>query len=82
MTGHINYGGRVTDDWDRICLLSILKKYYCVEALDKDYKYSQSGIYYTQVETDIDKIKTYIDQLPNFDDPEVFGMHENANITF
>jgi dynein heavy chain len=40
MTGHINYGGRVTDDWDRICLLSILKKYYCVEALDKDYKYS------------------------------------------
>lgn len=33
MTGHINYGGRVTDDWDRVCLLSILKKYYCVDML-------------------------------------------------
>lgn len=35
MTGHINYGGRVSDDWDRVCLLSILKKYYNQEILDR-----------------------------------------------
>jgi len=26
--------------------------------------------------------KNYIDDLPLIDDPEVFGMHENANLAF
>lgn len=25
---------------------------------------------------------SYISNLPSFEDPEVFGMHENANITY
>lgn len=43
MTGNINYGGRVTDDWDRVCLISILKKYINSNVIDDDkYFYSSS----------------------------------------
>ena len=44
--GHINYGGRVTDDWDRRCIMNILADFYCPAALDNDYKFSESGIYH------------------------------------
>ncbi|KRX08296.1 P-loop containing nucleoside triphosphate hydrolase [Pseudocohnilembus persalinus] len=82
MTGHINYGGRVTDDWDRVCLLSILKQFYTSEALEKNYQFSESGLYYAPSTMELAEIQKYINQLPNIDDPEIFGMHENANITF
>jgi dynein heavy chain len=46
MTGHINYGGRVTDDWDRVCLLATLKKYYTPDALTDKYCFSDSETYF------------------------------------
>lgn len=82
VTGHINYGGRVTDDWDRRCLLSLLKNYYTTDILEDGYKFSTSGIYYAPTNGDIESYRTYIDELPLIDNPEVFGLHENANITY
>ena len=38
LTGECNYGGRVTDDWDRRTLLTILKSFYN-ENLLSDEKY-------------------------------------------
>ena len=46
--GHINYGGRVTDDWDRRCIMNILNDYYCQEALNESYSFSESGIFHQQ----------------------------------
>ncbi|PIO13246.1 hypothetical protein AB205_0103730, partial [Aquarana catesbeiana] len=44
--GEINYGGRVTDDWDRRCLLSILQDFYQPPVLEDNYKFSESGVYH------------------------------------
>jgi len=83
MTGHINYGGRVTDDWDRVCLLSILKKYYNQEVVNNERQVlSASKIYYVPEYSNLKTYLEYIQKLPTFEDPEVFGMHENANITY
>lgn len=82
VTGHINYGGRVTDDWDRVCLITTLKQYYSEPVLEEGYTFSESGIYYAPNFTTFDKIKEYVDNMPMQDAPEIFGLHQNANITY
>ncbi len=82
VTGQINYGGRVTDDWDRRCLMSILSIYMSPNILDENYKFSKSGTYYAPASGSLQNVLEYFEQLPTADDPEVFGMHENANVTF
>ncbi len=52
--GHINYGGRVTDDWDRRCIMNILEDFYCASVLDGQYKFSKSGIYHQLVTEESD----------------------------
>ncbi|KAJ8540617.1 hypothetical protein ON010_g12610 [Phytophthora cinnamomi] len=82
VTGQINYGGRVTDDWDRRCLTSILSNFYTPDVLNAGHSYSTSGIYHVPTELSHTTIQSYLSALPAFDNPELFGMHENANVTY
>ncbi|CAI9725627.1 dynein heavy chain 3, axonemal-like isoform X1 [Octopus vulgaris] len=82
LTGHCNYGGRVTDDKDRRLLMSMLSNFLNYEiATESNYQFSQSGIYYTPPESDYDDYVKYIKGFPIITSPEVFGLHENADIT-
>eukprot|EP01062_Namystynia_karyoxenos_P002022 TRINITY_DN106_c0_g1_i3.p1 TRINITY_DN106_c0_g1~~TRINITY_DN106_c0_g1_i3.p1 ORF type:complete len:1103 (+),score=478.02 TRINITY_DN106_c0_g1_i3:3-3311(+) len=80
--GQINYGGRVTDPLDRLCMMSILKTYLSEPIIDDAYVFSRSGIYRAPSEGDHSYYMAKIEQLPLHDEPEVFGMHENANLRF
>uniref|UniRef100_A0A2K6FZX0 Dynein axonemal heavy chain 6 n=1 Tax=Propithecus coquereli TaxID=379532 RepID=A0A2K6FZX0_PROCO len=82
ITGEITYGGRVTDTWDQRCLRTVLKRFFSPETLEDDYKYSESGIYFAPKADSLQEFKDYIENLPLIDDPEIFGMHENANLVF
>ncbi|KAI9538399.1 Dynein heavy chain 6, axonemal [Dissostichus eleginoides] len=82
ITGEITYGGRVTDAWDQRCLRTILKGFFSPKTLGSGYSYSHSGIYFAPEKDELEQYKKYIESLPIIDDPEVFGMHENANLAF
>ena len=71
----------MTDDWDRRTLMSILNIYMVPEILEEGYTFSKSGIYYAPPPGPISDTIAYFDSLPASDEPEVFGMHENANVT-
>lgn len=84
LTSYINYGGRVTDDKDSRTIDVILRDYFCADILRDDYRFTPSGVYFAP-EADEDAphraFMDYIDELPLNAEPEVFGMHPNANIT-
>ena len=41
-----------------------------------------AGQYYAPDKDTIQEYREYVDSLPLSDNPEVFGMHDNANIAF
>ena len=88
VTGQINYGGRVTDDWDRRNLMVMLRRFYCVPILTDGYYFAAgSDQYYAPPDAGagpdgLGAVRAYVDQLP-YDDPvSIFGMHSNAKITY
>ncbi|CAG9862849.1 unnamed protein product [Phyllotreta striolata] len=77
----VNYGGHVTDDWDRRLLLTYINQYYCEEAITGHYfRLSALPTYYIPRDGSIQSYLDYIALLPNTDRPEAFGQHPNADI--
>jgi len=81
MVAEANYGGRVTDPMDRRLIKVILRDFYTEDILDDSYKFSPSGIYKAPSEGSLDHYREFIKTLPYNDLPEVFGLHENAEMS-
>lgn len=43
---------------------------------------SHTGVYYAIEADTIEAYRDYIEKLPYSDEPEIFGMHKNANIAY
>ncbi|XP_027143976.1 dynein heavy chain 2, axonemal isoform X2 [Larimichthys crocea] len=77
----VNYGGHVTDDWDRRLLTTYINDYFCDAAINQPFfKLSPLTPYYIPRDGPQSSYMEYISALPSTEHPEVFGQHFNADI--
>ena len=81
LAGNVNYGGRVTDDLDRRTLMIMMEDFITPKCQSDDYAYSESGEYMSPPDGDYDHYVAWIKNLPLTAYPEIYGLHENADIT-
>ncbi|KAH8299235.1 hypothetical protein KR044_006570, partial [Drosophila immigrans] len=83
INGEITWGGRVTDYWDLRCLRTILTIFSSERIIQPDYKYCRGDAYYRDPQgATLKEYATFVQGFPVLEDPEIFGMNQNANIVF
>lgn len=83
LTAECNYGGRVTDAWDRRAIITILADYVNEDAATNySYMFANDEAYILPRKTEHREILRYINEyIPTLPPPEVYGLHSNAGIT-
>ncbi|VUZ52829.1 unnamed protein product, partial [Hymenolepis diminuta] len=73
--------GRVTDERDRRCLLTLLLDFYCPALVNENkYKLPTNPSYYVPPKMEYQEYIDFIKALPSTQTPEIFGLHENVDI--
>jgi dynein heavy chain len=86
LIGEAMYGGRVTDDYDRRVLNTYLKEFMGDFIFDSNQKFFFSTSDFDYVipyeAENKEQIEQEIDKIPLFTNPNVFGLHSNAEIQY
>ncbi|KAF5272453.1 hypothetical protein FQR65_LT04921 [Abscondita terminalis] len=80
MLGEVQYGGRVTDDYDKILLNTFAYVWFCDALFHPDF-----NLYKGYKIFKFKQIQEYLDQFELMnptDPPQVYGLHPNADITY
>ncbi|KAJ1525369.1 hypothetical protein ONE63_010185 [Megalurothrips usitatus] len=80
MLGEVQYGGRVTDDFDKRLLTTFTQVWFCDVLLRPGFEFYRG--YRVPITRNLSGYVDYITSLPLTDTPEVFGLHANADITY
>ncbi|KAJ9596605.1 hypothetical protein L9F63_012364, partial [Diploptera punctata] len=82
LIGECNYGGRVTDSWDRRTLITLLKEFINEDVItERDYSFCRkSSDYKIPVKQSLNSYLRRIQTLPLTPDIELYGLHVNAAI--
>lgn len=82
LTGECNYGGRVTDSWDRRLICTILMDYVTESIVqDANYKFSETIGFGIPRKTEHREVVKFIEEnVPIMPSPDIYGLHPNAGI--
>ena len=81
MVCEVQYGGKVTDDFDRRLLATLGERYFKDQTMKLGANVSEYPRGYNPKSlADVAAAKSFVESLPNNDLPEVFGLHSNAEL--
>ena len=80
--GELNYGGRVTDAWDRRLLISLLKRYFSEDIFNPEFEFGEKGSYLPPrgySSSTVSSIEELLNTWPIVTDGEDVGLSPNAS---
>jgi len=85
MTCEIQYGGRITDGFDRRLFNTYGERWQCPRVFEPEFEFGDGDKakgYTVMRYGEIGRYRSEIENLADDDHPEAFGMHGNADITY
>ncbi|GLH14190.1 Uncharacterized protein GBIM_18579, partial [Gryllus bimaculatus] len=78
MLGEIQYGGRVTDDYDKRLLNTFCKVWFCEDLFSETFQFYKG--YKMLIFKSLQSYMAAIASMSVVDPPQVYGLHSNADI--